>query len=408
MCGIVGVISKSKFGLYKGHLDTFTQMLWVDQLRGTDGTGVFWDNGKTCSIAKTPDSADHLIGYKNYESACEEAIKTSMFMVGHNRAATKGKKSWKNTHPFQEGNITLVHNGTLYTHKELDDKVDVDSHAICKYMDKHGVEKTIKNTNGAFALVWHDAQDNTLNLCRNSQRPLHLVETISGWFISSESGIATMCIDRNNMNVVSIHQLAVGKLYQFDLSEACDKYETYDLELYKYVSTNNSYHSNFPTQNKALPPPKRESSPKQRAFGERVRFSPLEYFNQEQKKLTALHINQNTQLNWSHWMHGLVEGEDNSYVKVFAPLLQLKEWEKAKLLEGTITLSIVRGTNHIYNVENVVEIVEETKELLCVTCNEPITTKDLTKCESVGNDYNCPDCTAFYSKASGYAVWPYN
>src|SRR5574343_169279 len=40
-------------------------------------------------------------------------LSTLRAVIGHNRSATVGKSSTANSHPFQEGPITLVHNGTL-------------------------------------------------------------------------------------------------------------------------------------------------------------------------------------------------------------------------------------------------------------------------------------------------------
>lgn len=44
MCGIVGVIGKAKMGLSQVDQKVFEQMLLVDQIRGQDGTGIFYNN----------------------------------------------------------------------------------------------------------------------------------------------------------------------------------------------------------------------------------------------------------------------------------------------------------------------------------------------------------------------------
>jgi hypothetical protein len=98
------------------------------------------------------------------------------FCVGHNRSATSGGVVLDAAHPFTEGPITLVHNGTVKKEYTTEVELANDSHGICWRLSKDPVEEVIKSLDGAFALIWHDARDDSLNFVRNSQRPLHMAK----------------------------------------------------------------------------------------------------------------------------------------------------------------------------------------------------------------------------------------
>lgn len=218
MCGIVGVIAKRKVGLYTSDVKMFSQMLYADQFRGVDGTGVFNITNKNVVLMDKEPSAAHYYIKKSEKFINSLAALDSIIAIGHNRAATKGKLSQENTHPFKEGHITLVHNGTLKWHKNLAD-VEVDSHAICHSFAEKGHEKTLQELDGAFALVWYNQKTKRLYMTRNSERPLNLIELKDAWLVSSEPGLAKWIAERNNENVVSAIELDTEHLYAFDLED---------------------------------------------------------------------------------------------------------------------------------------------------------------------------------------------
>lgn len=197
MCGIVGVINgsnKIKTGLGR----VFHEMLWADQLRGVDGAGVFWYNNKRdhYEVVKNADTSE-VLDDKDFEKAKRD-IELMPFMVGHNRSATRGSVSSENNHPFDEGNVVLVHNGTMnYIPKEYDNGTKVDSHAIAKMLHKASPSEFIKSSFGAYALVWFDKEARTLQLMRNKDRPLWLIQYEDFSLISSEAGLAVWIASRN-------------------------------------------------------------------------------------------------------------------------------------------------------------------------------------------------------------------
>lgn len=202
MCGIVGVIAKSPSGFYSAQCDIFEQLLYADTVRGEDSTGVFGvtKNGNISSLKSAQPGYD-FIRTDEFRSWRGNMLQRYTVAIGHNRKATKGEIKGENAHPFQEGHIIGVHNGTTWGHNPSD-KYEVDSHAIFAQMAKSNNEiETLSSINGAFALVWYNKNDKTLNLCRNSMRPLWLINTSSHWYICSEHGLASWILSRENQRL---------------------------------------------------------------------------------------------------------------------------------------------------------------------------------------------------------------
>jgi predicted glutamine amidotransferase len=226
----------------------FTEMLFADQLRGADGTGIIYNKNKEIKTLKSVMASGEFISTKEYDAATRDCVLSGNFVVGHNRAATKGKLTHENTHPFREKHITLVHNGTLPYHKNLAD-VEVDSQAICVSMAEIGYKKTIEKINGAFALIWVDNKQKTLNFVRNNQRPLWHIETDWLHIFVSEPKLALWICDRNNITVSSYKQLPVNVLHQFNLGE----WKTFHTEDVKVYVTPQHINHGYTTQNNHKP-----------------------------------------------------------------------------------------------------------------------------------------------------------
>jgi hypothetical protein len=193
MCGLVGVITKLKNGFTKQQSEIFDNLLFVDQLRGKDSTGIFLvTNDGTMDMAKEASNATDFRTRPEYTRLLTKSISRGAALIGHNRAATKGSIIDENAHPFVVDNrITLVHNGTLWgDHKKLAD-TEVDSHAIAHVIHENGdnVEAALKLLTGAYALIWHDYLNKTLNIVRNKERPLHWMETDDCWIWASEANM---------------------------------------------------------------------------------------------------------------------------------------------------------------------------------------------------------------------------
>jgi len=220
MCGIVGIISKETMGLSSFQTSAFNQMLFVDQLRGMDGTGIFYNNKRykpSVQLVKGAMTASAFLQTEAFIKADKQIYQQANFVIGHNRAATKGKHTFKNTHPFKVKHITLIHNGTLRTQKELHPDLEVDSHAICHSIAEIGYKKTLEKLNGAFALVWFNSKTGKLHFCRNHERPLFLIECNLCYVIVSEAKLAEWILSRNGIKIKKIVQVPTEKVFSFHI-----------------------------------------------------------------------------------------------------------------------------------------------------------------------------------------------
>lgn len=173
MCGLVGIAGRLE---YKDET-AMKRMLVFDYFRGTDSTG--FASLKKTGVPEIVKIASHpldLMDMKKFSSALNGTMST--VWVGHNRAATKGAINAVNAHPYQYGHIVGAHNGTLEgtswadLKKALGEDTETDSQAIFACIAKLGIEETMKHMQGAWALVWINLEDNTLNFLRNKERPL--------------------------------------------------------------------------------------------------------------------------------------------------------------------------------------------------------------------------------------------
>lgn len=200
MCGIVALISKGKHGMSKAECDAFDNLLYVDALRGMDSTGVVLvDNYGDMELAKEASDANAFRKTPEYKSIMTKAFRNGSVLIGHNRAATKGSVTDENAHPFVvDDRITLVHNGTLWNHKRLAN-TEVDSHAIATVIHNNGddVEAALQEIDGAYALIWHDFKNKSINIVRNAQRPMHWIETDMCWIYASEMNMIEWILARH-------------------------------------------------------------------------------------------------------------------------------------------------------------------------------------------------------------------
>ena len=176
MCGITGVASTGL--LIEQDKKFFRSALHCDQLRGVDSTGVFTvskDDVPDVQIFKKAYPAADFLQMRRTNKIID-TLGTVRCIVGHNRAATKGSVNNYNAHPFQCGDITMVHNGTLSNYATLPgyNYNTNDSRLLCRGIAELGIQEAINRISGAWSLVWHDAADNTLNFLRNDQRPMAL------------------------------------------------------------------------------------------------------------------------------------------------------------------------------------------------------------------------------------------
>jgi hypothetical protein len=263
MCGIVGFITtESKLGEVD-RSKFLKQALIVDTLRGDDSTGIFGVAHESRYETTAPywfkqvgaghDFVDSKEYWENFYDVEEYRC-----VVGHNRAATMGSVDAKNAHPFSEGPITLVHNGTLTSTHVLPspmssfDGVTVDSHAIAHNLATHSVEDVVENLYGAFALVWHDGRDDSVNVVRNTKRPLHFALGQDGktLFFMSEGEMLHMLGNRCRLGLKDIYYPTEGQFLKWGPDTPLDSPEVKELDLYEdrwpsYNTTGSGYVSGY-------------------------------------------------------------------------------------------------------------------------------------------------------------------
>lgn len=199
MCGIVGFITAETSKCLTDRQRFMRDGLIMDTLRGDDATGIFmvphaWTKAtkqdeKVAYFYKKAVPGHTFVNSSDYARELYP-IRDWRAVIGHNRAATRGRRDDANAHPFQEGPVSLVHNGTLTTtyglpvdqwelnrRRPAADAVSVDSHVLCHNLSvatPEAADEVFGKVRGAFALVWNDARDESVNIIRNDQRPLHM------------------------------------------------------------------------------------------------------------------------------------------------------------------------------------------------------------------------------------------
>lgn len=248
MCGIVGVVGK----ITAKEENAFKILSKLDTIRGEDSTGI-------CSVTKSFGDWAYLkdvgTAFQFFETSDTQKLmnRSHLMLFGHNRAATKGVVNADNAHPFLHGDYVGCHNGTLWAVSNLEDykKFDVDSENIYYDMSINGHLETLKKLRGAFALCWYNSRHHTVNLVRNSDRPLYTCNSTDGktMFWASEAWMLHVALSKLGLAHDEPKLLEVQKLLTIDVpivgayqTEALKKEEVL-VEFYKEPVRANSFWS---------------------------------------------------------------------------------------------------------------------------------------------------------------------
>ena len=237
MCGIVGIAG----ALSVKEEMVFKQLLYMDYVRGKDSTGVVQvDSHLEPFWYKRALPVYDFMFLPTYNKMFEAS---NRMLLGHNRAATKGKVNTVNAHPFEHDNIIGVHNGTLRNQRHLKDhaKFDVDSDNLFYNIAKEGIAQTYSKLEGAAALVWWDTKTNRINFIKNEERPLFHVfskdRKVLYW--ASEWGMLDWALARNGMEIdKDIYTFKNDYHYSMEIpkvipQEGLGKFTVKELEAYK-------------------------------------------------------------------------------------------------------------------------------------------------------------------------------
>ena len=225
----------------------FRQLLLADVVRGVHSTGycaVDHRTGDAVSRKKAVPSYDFL----DMTRMTRDIDVTKYALLGHNRHATQGASgSDENAHPFEHGDIVLMHNGSLVSRRGLSGTgFAVDSEQIAYTVSQtDDVKEVISNIHGAFALVWYDKRDCCIRIVRNNERPLWFaVEELNGknltYYYASEKRMLEWILDRNNVTVKHMGEVKPGCLWTINPDMTID-HEDVDL----YSPPKPSYQQNW-------------------------------------------------------------------------------------------------------------------------------------------------------------------
>lgn len=208
MCGIVGYLtSKNKIDYEK----FFKQALVADTIRGMDSTGIIVGEPKGTTFYKKAVNGIDFLDMKPAEKMINAVpANRRVFMIGHNRAATVGNVVSANAHPFQHGSVVGVHNGTLRQFHRLEKSRDfgTDSEALYYNLSKRPLDETLSDVKGAYALVWYDSDEDSVNIIRNDERPLWIgkVKDEDTVLWASEAGMLRWLALRNGITLEAVMQ----------------------------------------------------------------------------------------------------------------------------------------------------------------------------------------------------------
>jgi len=219
MCGIVGTINPT----YQFGKSFMAYGLYADAVRGWDSTGLVRIDSKEVTHYKRALPAADFIESRKFKAMINSQADA---FIGHNRAATVGGVTDSTAHPFHHGDIIGVHNGTLDYGwaKTLGVKgFNVDSDALIWHINEYGIEATVKKVEGAFAIVYYDFESDTINMIRNSKRPLYYAQLAGEKetriaYASEELMLAWLVHKSDGTQAKWVKEVPEGVLISFDLT----------------------------------------------------------------------------------------------------------------------------------------------------------------------------------------------
>lgn len=241
MCGHSGIAGT----IGTTGLKVFNDLMVITSLRGQHSAGVAAvdrDVGranKDTYLVKAPGNVFDLMDHKRYGTV---VASHRNILLGHCRAATVGKINAVNAHPFEFDNCVGAHNGTI-PHMEISKipgskDYGTDSEAIMANISKDGGPNTvIPLIQGAWALVWYDKTDHTINFLRNKERSFFfaIVDDDKTLIWASEADMIHLACGRNGVDSANnVWVTAPDTHYKFKvpttLNEKFDAWDEFEVK----------------------------------------------------------------------------------------------------------------------------------------------------------------------------------
>lgn len=239
MCGLVGCAGN----IVDSDKKAMMLLMRFDVTRGWDSTGLGVVTAKDGDIHlhKEMGPPEYLFAIDdNFDQRGVYTGERPKVMIGHNRAATKGKVTKENAHPFLHDGVIGAHNGTLTSVVTLENghKFDVDSEAIFYNLSQYDAASVVNNIWGAYALTWYDDSDEKLKIIRNAERPLYWTRRTDKDVIywASEDWMLTHALRKAGVSHGTVNAFEVNTLYTIDMSDPTPKvFRELDWEMTKDV-----------------------------------------------------------------------------------------------------------------------------------------------------------------------------
>jgi len=241
MCGIIGTLG---WGNTNSIQKFMKSGLFVDTLRGFDSTGIACINKDNKPIVLK----SLLAGHDFVQTQRFDRIVSGLhaLYIGHNRAATRGTINIDNAHPFEQGPITLAHNGTLDNWNNLSKgHFTSDSQAIAQGLaeveEAQAIPEFLESIRGAFAIAWYDERTNLFNLARNDKRPMMVawVDKLNQLVFGSEELILRLAADRAEWKLTDVQEQPPGEHWTISVDkDGFDKgFEYVEFDYKRHVLT---------------------------------------------------------------------------------------------------------------------------------------------------------------------------
>ena len=401
MCGLVGVAGD----LVGKDLDVYRDLLYASERRGADATGmaIYNQRKKEYLIAKAAMPSGMFLDVRRHEAMISAQHDV---LMGHTRKATYANKhSNSDAHPFHHGNIIGAHNGSIQWEglNKLKHRIPgaIDSEDVIYNISKEGIDGTIPNLFGAWALSLLDIENAKLGFVRNAQRPLafSFSKDKKRLFWASEAPMLHWILWRNGIDTYTDYPVAVKEdiFYEFDLSSGKPIGDSITESMLKGApepekkSWNNGGGYTYVPQNKALsviPPKNGHNTTSGKSKKETDSYEAL------MRRIAGLEENlvkfdYSRQHAWSKNQRGRFKAMLMQVEAAHATLQ--KKWETGEAEEWDDA-----SPNFLKNVDMYAEVFKEMyRESGCAYCmDNDADSVDLSRCNhSKSGDILCPNCS---------------